>query len=616
MAKEVIEATISDFVENFFYLQGKLFSLDDYPHMRRIYNSGAKDIVMKFSRQCVVDDQIVRLSSGLPKRAIDLQEGDPVIGFNTKTLKNEVTRVKNVWDNGVVPCYEIKTRMGHSCKVTHNHPIWTLRGWKDAEKFEVGDDIAVTWDNKCSVDDKKTVPDWKVIATAHLLAEGSMTGPHGLGYCNYNDSYAEELETALKKLHPEIELVSESTENVERRGVYRINGLKNRQLNPTVRWLREEGLYGKNSQTKYHPDWIYLLTKEQIINYLRIWWNTDGNINVYNKTPDIRICLISKELIEGLRVLLLKLGIPSRINREDPKVYEGTDKCYWWLHIIGNEGKKKFFELIDTDKAPQDFKFSRNDNGKPFSYDTDYIRDEVLPHKKKGDYPGKVGYTRHKNIGYKSLEKIANTFEVERLDDLLNADQYFDEVTEVNYLGELSSTNIEVEKTKNFYIDGIAVSNTAKSTSLANLIMARASMIPNIKQLYVSPAVAQTNEFARDKLEPVIMNSPFIRDHMIDPKRVQNVLKKEFANNAVINLRYALLNADRIRGISSDITYFDETQDLLKDVITVVQETMSRSMIKKNVYAGTPKRTRGTLADLWYRSTQFEYVIKCESCNH
>lgn len=139
---------------------------------------------------------------------------------------------------------------------------------------------------------------------------------------------------------------------------------------------------------------------------------------------------------------------------------------------------------------------------------------------------------------------------------------------------------------------------TAKSTSLANLMMARAAMLPEKNQLYVSPAVAQTQEFSRDKLEPVILNSPFLREYMVDPRLVQNVLKKKFSNGSVINLRYALLNADRIRGISSDFCYFDETQDLLKDVISVIQETMSRSLIKKNVYAGTPKRTRGTLADL------------------
>jgi hypothetical protein len=49
--KETVELTLSDFSENFLYLQGKPLSLDDYPHMRRIYNSSAQDVVMKFSRQ-------------------------------------------------------------------------------------------------------------------------------------------------------------------------------------------------------------------------------------------------------------------------------------------------------------------------------------------------------------------------------------------------------------------------------------------------------------------------------------------------------------------------------------------------------------------------------------
>lgn len=59
--KRKVELTLSDFTENFIYLGNEPFSLEDYPHMRRIYNSDAQDIVMKFSRQCVVDDQIIDL---------------------------------------------------------------------------------------------------------------------------------------------------------------------------------------------------------------------------------------------------------------------------------------------------------------------------------------------------------------------------------------------------------------------------------------------------------------------------------------------------------------------------------------------------------------------------
>ena len=156
---------------------------------------------------------------------------------------------------------------------------------------------------------------------------------------------------------------------------------------------------------------------------------------------------------------------------------------------------------------------------------------------------------------------------------------------------------------------------TAKSTSLSNIMLATTYMTPQIRQLYVSPAVAQTQEFARDKLEPLITTSPISRS-FVDSNQVQNVFKKEFKNGSVINLRYALLNADRIRGISADVNYFDECQDLRKDVIGVIEETMSRSEIKKSIYVGTPKRSKGTLADFWFGSTQNEYAVKSSASGH
>jgi hypothetical protein len=111
-------------------------------------------------------------------------------------------------------------------------------------------------------------------------------------------------------------------------------------------------------------------------------------------------------------------------------------------------------------------------------------------------------------------------------------------------------------------------------------------------------------------------NSPIITERFTSNKLVKNVLKKEFTNGSVINLRYALLNADRIRGISANANYFDECQDLLKDVIEVTEKTMARSIIKKSYYVGTPKRTKGTLADFWFKSTQYEYAVKSSASGH
>ncbi|MCX7871552.1 MAG: phage terminase large subunit family protein, partial [bacterium] len=157
---------------------------------------------------------------------------------------------------------------------------------------------------------------------------------------------------------------------------------------------------------------------------------------------------------------------------------------------------------------------------------------------------------------------------------------------------------------------------TAKSTTLANIMITRAAMIPHFKVLYVSPTVDQTKIFSHERVAPVIEGSPLIKENYINSTLIQNVYMKQFLNGSRMYLRYALLTADRLRGYSADMNLFDETQDLRPDIIPVVKETMSRSLFKYALYAGTPKRTKGTLADLWFSSTMNEYAIKCSSCNY
>ena len=122
--------------------------------------------------------------------------------------------------------------------------------------------------------------------------------------------------------------------------------------------------------------------------------------------------------------------------------------------------------------------------------------------------------------------------------------------------------------------------------------------IPYFRTLYVSPTVDQTKVFSNDRVAPPMEGSPVIKDYYMSTTLIQNVFTKQFLNGSKIYLRYALLTADRLRGISADMNVWDECQDIRADIIPVVRETMSRSMYKRSVYAGTPKRTQGTLADL------------------
>jgi hypothetical protein len=157
---------------------------------------------------------------------------------------------------------------------------------------------------------------------------------------------------------------------------------------------------------------------------------------------------------------------------------------------------------------------------------------------------------------------------------------------------------------------------TAKSTTSANLMITNRVMHNYFKSLYVAPTVDQTKVFSHDRVNPVLLGSPLVHDYYMNSSMVQNVFMKQLLNGSRMYLRYALLSADRLRGYSADMNIFDEIQDSREDIIPVVQETMSRSMFKWSLYAGTPKRSKGTLATIWGRSSKNEYILKCNACNH
>lgn len=618
---KLVKVSRSQLAESFFYLNGQPLSLLDYPHMRLIYDITAKNIVLKFSRQCVYDNQRLDLASGQPVLAKDLKPGQKIIGFNTETLKNEVTTVANVWDNGITHIYEIRTRTGRKAIVTDNHPFWKVDGWCEAKDLKEGDLIALSKDNSCSLSTIAVVPDCHYKIAAYLLAEGS-TSTKSIGFTTSRQESAEDLQLALSQLDSRLILKALPTRFKYQ---YRITGDGVGHPSIFKPYLLSWNLWGKNSQTKVHPDFVWDLTKEQIQDYLRIWWDTDGYVSTHkNGHYYPGISLISEHLIKGIQTLLLKLGIHSTIHEQVPKIYQGTNKVVYKLAIEGNESKQRFFNLIKTYKNPAEVIFKEFSNNQQLVIDSKFVGAQLKTIKNKRQ---QQALYFDKFVKYYTLDKVKRILDKSDLPELqkiIDSDIYFDKVKEVNYLGKHSTTGIEINKTHTFQIDHLQSKNTAKSTTMSNIMLADAITRPKdpnkggsggFQQMYVSPTVDQTKIFSHDRLTPAIDGSPWVKKHFIDSRMVQNVFMKQLKNGSKMYLRYALLNADRLRGFSVDKIYYDECQDLREEIMPVADQSMSRSYYKERVFSGTPKLTKGTLANLWYRSTMNEYMPKCEHCN-
>lgn len=153
-----------------------------------------------------------------------------------------------------------------------------------------------------------------------------------------------------------------------------------------------------------------------------------------------------------------------------------------------------------------------------------------------------------------------------------------------------------------------------KSTYLGNRLLALTCIQPSFTALYVSPTNQQTKTFSNDRIKEPIETSVRLKAWTTD-KLAQNVFQKKFINRSQIVLRYAFLNADRVRGIPADMVCIDEIQDIHTDSVPVIEECLSHSAFKFKLYAGTPKSLDNTIESLWAEdSTQNEWVVPCDMC--
>lgn len=155
----------------------------------------------------------------------------------------------------------------------------------------------------------------------------------------------------------------------------------------------------------------------------------------------------------------------------------------------------------------------------------------------------------------------------------------------------------------------------SKSTSLAAHGVVLANSVPFFKTLFVTPLYEQIRRFSNNYVRPFIDQSP-IKAQWCGTSTENSVLQRSFKNNSMMLFSFALLDADRVRGVSADRVCIDEVQDMDPDHIPIIQETMSYSRYATGSFTGTPKTLDNVIFGLYKRSSQAEWFIKCPHCSY
>lgn len=161
-----------------------------------------------------------------------------------------------------------------------------------------------------------------------------------------------------------------------------------------------------------------------------------------------------------------------------------------------------------------------------------------------------------------------------------------------------------------------------KSTTNSSLMAVNTLTIPYLRALYVAPIIPQVKEFSNTRIGKVYEDSQdsIIERTFVDKTVKNNVFEKTFLNGSVNYFRHCYGNGDNIRGITVNLLFFDEFQDIEIDAVPVVKETQSHALdtvagVRRTIYTGTPKTFSNTIQQFYEKSTQNEWVIRCPHCN-
>lgn len=144
---------------------------------------------------------------------------------------------------------------------------------------------------------------------------------------------------------------------------------------------------------------------------------------------------------------------------------------------------------------------------------------------------------------------------------------------------------------------------------------------PPIKVAHLFPSIPIKDKFAQVKLEDLIRGSKndFINKNKLKSNNaVDNLTLKQF-NTGTLYTESIGADGDRIRGMTLDVAFFDECQDMPGIAINNTIKTLTASKYGPighgvQVYFGTPKEKDSWFSQTWDMSDQRYYHLGCGSC--
>jgi len=285
----------------------------------------------------------------------ELKVGDYVIGSDGKKK-----RVKGVYPQGKKKVYSVETRDGGKVRTTSQH-LWATNS---ASRNKRGLPLVVRTLKEIKNDLKEKNGNCKhylpIVKPVEFEKRNVKLDPYLMGYLIANGCFTEngtpkvtmpDLETVerIRKLLPK-GITLEADSKIDYRMTSGRRGVKNK--NKVTKYLRELGLYGKQSYYKFIPtDYLYTDINSRI-EFLQGLMDGDGSVSC--KDNHVEYSSSSHRLTKRVQELIRSLGGVARLYEK---------KKVWYTHKgIKKKGERHWRVSIVIPDGITPFKLSRKAN--------------------------------------------------------------------------------------------------------------------------------------------------------------------------------------------------------------------------------------------------------------
>jgi len=535
------------------------------------------------SGKCLEGNTLIPLEDGSMIPIKNLESNESKVFALDKRFKISSTERIGFFKRNVEKLLYIRFRSGREIKLTPEHPLLTIRGWREARELTIGSRIATP--RKIEVFGNKKMEDYKIKLLAYLIAEGHLKNRFVL-FSNTERLIFEDFCDCVNKFDKNLKIEVHSKSDCYR--ISRKNIFK-QKYNPLKKWLEKIGIYNKLSSEKFIPNEIFKLPKEQLSLFLNRLFSCDGSIYKHKTTHgfvwEISYSSSSKRLIQQIQHLLLRFGILSRIRKKKTKLRNkifdsfemtiGTENIIKFIREIGFFGKKEekqekcLKEILkirrnpNVDTVPQEiWDFYRPKNWAECGRYFDYTTPKALR--------SSINYSPSRQ----KLMQIAMIDNKELIFLLATSDIFWDEIISIEQLeGKFEVYDISIPELHNFVANNIIVHNSYTGGVIGEEIM----QLPDEIKENLSCLMIDTMGIFWSMKNPNDQDLMLLNEWELKPKgfQIQNIVPTgltEFYDNAgisydgVFSIKPSELSADDW-ALTFNINIFEPLGILLERVI-------------------------------------------------